>query len=387
MHVLTSGNDRLTTGQQPGSERDRIAVFLPSLVGGGAERVMLNLAGGLAARGFRVDLLLARATGPYLSSIPDGVRLVDLGARRVLFALPGLVGYLRRARPNALISALWHANLVSIWAGQMARVPTRIVVTAHNTLSQGLSRTKLKRAKVTPLLLRLFGSAANRIVAVSRGVADDLAKTGGIRRDRISIIHNPVVRGDSLPEDWEPPNHPWFAEAGPPVLLAVGRLTWEKDFETFLRAFALVRKRRPVRGIILGEGPQRPALEELSRTLGLDGDFQMPGFVSHPTAFMAHAAVFVLSSRTEGLPTALIEALAAGAPVVSTDCPSGPREVLRDGEYGTLVPVGDAEALASAILARLAEPRASAPREAWEPYAMETAVDGYLRLLEMDPHA
>jgi len=348
---------------------------------------MLNLAGGLASRGFQVDLVLARATGPYLAGVPEGVRVLDLGARRVLFAIPGLVDYLRRTKPTALISALWHANLVSIWARQVARVPTRIVVTAHNTLSQGLNGTKLKRAKATPLLLRLFGSAASRIVAVSQGVADDLAKTGGIPRDRISIIPNPVVRTDSLPGIGKPPDHPWFAEDGPPVLLAVGRLTWEKDFETFLRAFALVRERQPVRGVILGEGPQRPALEELSGTLGLDGDVQMPGFVTDPTAFMAHAAVFVLSSRTEGLPTALIEALAAGAPVVSTDCPNGPREVLQDGKYGTLVPVGDAQALASAILARLAEARTSAPREAWEPYTTETAVDGYLRLLELDSHA
>jgi glycosyltransferase involved in cell wall biosynthesis len=167
----------------------------------------------------------------------------------------------------------------------------------------------------------------------------------------------------------------------------VGRLTWEKDFETYLRALARVREHRPVRGIILGEGPQRPALQELSRTLGLDEDVRMPGFVTNPTAFMAHAAVFVMSSRTEGLPTVLIEALAAGAPVVSTDCPSGPREVLRDGEFGTLVPVGDAEALASAILARLGEPRRRVPAEAWKPYTLETAVDGYLRLLELTPHA
>lgn len=387
MRVLGSANVPLSREAGSAPQTERIAIFLPSLVGGGAERVMLNLAGGIAARGFQVDLVLARATGPYLSRIPDGVRVLDLGARRVLSSMPGLVAYLRRTRPTALISALWHANLVSLWARQVARVPTRVVMTAHNTLSQGVAGTRLRRAKLTPLLLRVFGPAADGIVAVSRGVADDLVEVGRLPPERVSIIFNPVVRPDARPEVLGRPDHPWFDPEGPPVLLAVGRLTWEKDFETFLRALARVRERRPIRGIILGEGPERAALEELCRRLDLDGDVEMPGFVADPEAYMAHAAVFVMSSRTEGLPTVLIEALAAGAPVVSTDCPSGPREVLRDGEFGPLVPVGDVEALASAILGRLAEPRRSAPAEAWEPYTLEAAVEGYLRLLELNAHA
>jgi len=370
----------------------RIALFLPSLVGGGAERVMVNLARGFAERGVVVDLVLARAEGPCLADVPASVRVVDLGARRVLAAVLPLARYLCRERPAVLLSAIGHANVAAVWARELARlaarVPTRVIVSAHNTLSQAAAHPLNTRARFVPRLLGAAQRRADAVVAVSRGVAEDLARTTGLPVERIQVLHNPVVTPELLARSREPVAHPWLQVGGdgqqPPVVLGAGRLTWEKDFPTLIRAFALVRRRRPARLIVLGEGPDRAGLEALVRELGLQADVDLPGFTPNPYAYMARAAVFVLSSASEGLPTVLIEALASGTRVVATDCRSGPREILDGGRLGPLVPVGDAAALAEGIAAALEQPAGAAPAaaaESWGSFSLDTAVDGYLRLV------
>ena len=365
----------------------KIALFLPNLVGGGAERVMLTLAGRLAAseselcrRGYAVDLVLASASGPYLSQIPAGVRLVDLGASRTLLSLPALARYLRRERPAVLLSALDHANIVALWAKRIARVPTQIVITIHNTVSQEMRSAKTLRHRLTLPLARVFFSWAEGIVAVSHGAADDLSRTLGLPRERIQVIYNPVVSEALLEKSRQPLAHPWFAPGAPPVVLSVGRLNAQKDFPTLLRAFAQVRRGQNVRLLILGEGEERGRLEALARELDLGDDVSFPGFVDNPFAYMRRASLYVLSSRFEGLPTVLVEALACGCPVVSTDCPSGPSEILDGGRYGPLVPVGDAPALACAVSSALAAERAEPPHESWKPFVVSQAVQQYDRM-------
>jgi glycosyltransferase involved in cell wall biosynthesis len=360
----------------------RIAVFLPSLAGGGAERTILNLAAGFAGRGLSVDLVLARAEGPYLADVPGAVRIVDLGSRRVVLSVGPLVSYLRRERPLVMLSALWHANIAAMWARRIAGVPTKILVSAQNTLSQGVGNSPLARAKLTPFLLRRFQSWSDGIVAVSRGVADDLAGPVGLKRERIHVVYNPIITSDFLQASQATSSHPWFAPGQPPVVLGVGRFTWEKDFPNFLRALRLVRDRRRVRGLILGEGSERPELESQVRELGLQDDVQLPGFVENPGSYMARAGAFVLSSRSEGLPTVLVEALALGTPVVATDCRSGPREILKDGRLGALVPIRDPRALADAVIDTLSKPRQPVPAEAWLPYTSEWVVDEFIALME-----
>ncbi|MER3479061.1 MAG: glycosyl transferase [Meiothermus sp.] len=356
----------------------RIALFLPSLRGGGAERVMANLARGFAEQGLTVDLVLAKAEGPYLSQVPTSVRVVDLGARRVLFALPGLVQYLRRERPSAMLSALNHANIVAIWARFLARTKTRLVVSEHNTLSRATENAAVRRAKAMPLLIRLFYPQADAVVAVSQGVAKDLTARTGLPPGKVRVIYNPVVTPELFAKAEEPLDHPWFKPGEPPVILGVGRLTAQKDFATLIRAFALVRKERPARLMILGEGEERPKLETLVQELGLEADVSLPGFVENPFSYMKRAAVFVLSSKWEGLPTVLIEALALGIPVVSTDCPNGPAEILEGGKWGGLVPVGDPEALAGAMLGLLkTSPRDRVRVEQLERYTLGYAVSRY----------
>jgi glycosyltransferase involved in cell wall biosynthesis len=358
-----------------------LSVFLPSLAGGGAEKSMLVLAHGLAERGHSVDLVLARATGPYLPLVKGSVRVVDLNASRVARSLPALVRYLRRERPDTLVSVLDYANIVALLARRLARVPTRIVVNDQNILSLTARHSRQWRQRVVLRLVRHCYSWADQIVGNSRGVADDLSRVAGVPADRIRVIYNPVVTPELHRQVEAVPDHPWFDADQPPVILAVGRLTAQKDFTTLIRAFAEVRRRRRSRLVILGEGTDRPALETLVRRLGLQSDVSLPGFVDNPCSYMARAVLFVLSSRWEGLPTVLIEALFCGVPVVSADCNSGPREILADGRYGALVPIEDPSSLADSMTMALDGRTPRPATDSWRPYDAQTVVTQYLDLL------
>ncbi|TVQ85402.1 MAG: glycosyltransferase [Chromatiaceae bacterium] len=336
----------------------------------------LNLARGLLDLGRPVDLVLARASGPYLAQAreqaqdqaqdqapdqsggraPPELRLVDLDRPRVLAALPGLVRYLRRRRPRALLAAMDHANLIALWAVALAGTGTRCLVSVRSNLSAESAHANGLAGRLLLPLARRFYPRASAVIAVSAGVADDLQRHLRLAPGRLQVIHNPVLTPDLPALAAAPPPHPWFGDGGLPVLLAAGRLAPQKDYPTLLEAFARVRRVRPARLLILGEGPQRAALAARIQALGLTPWVDLPGFTPNPFCFMRAARLFVLASAWEGLPGVLIQAMACGTPVVSTDCPSGPREVLADGAFGALVPVGDPAALAAAILATLERP-------------------------------
>ena len=220
---------------------------------------------------------------------------------------------------------------------------------------------------------------ADRVIVTSAGVADDMAVYTGLPRDLIQVVPSPVVPGSLFDADLPRPDHPWFADPGRPLILSAGELCGRKGFDTLLRAFALVRAQRPCRLLILGRGGARQALLALAGELGVADDFALPGFVPQPYAWMAHADLFAFTSRWEGLGFVLIEALAVGTPVVATDCPSGPREILAGGRFGPLVPVGDHQAMAQAIAATLDAPLPPATlRQAARPYEIEASTDAYL---------
>jgi glycosyltransferase involved in cell wall biosynthesis len=361
-------------------EKERLAFFLPGLYGGGAERIMLNLANGIASRGYGMDLVLARAEGPLLDKIPDSVRLVDLKASRVISSTPALVRYLRHERPIALLSIL-HANITALWAARLAGFPLRVILAEHNTLTSVATGVDDPRWHLYPRLARWFYPWADGIIAVSGGVAEDLAQLIKIPRERIRVIYNPIVTPALFEKSTALLEHPWFKSGEPPVLLAAGRLTAQKGFDVLIRAFAQVRKDHRARLLILGEGEEHLALEALIREYGLEKDISMPGFVPNPYPYMAHAAAFVLSSRWEGLPTVLVEAMALGMPIISTDCPSGPREILQDGKYGQLVPVDDPFSLAAAIGKSLTTNVLRPSRESWESFELECVVNQYIQVL------
>lgn len=360
----------------------KIALFLPDLSGGGAERAMVNLARGLADRGFEVDIVLTRKEGVYLSMVSSPIRIVDLEAGRSVRSIRPLAGYLHRQRPAALLSIFVSDNVVALLARFLASVPTRIIVSEH-------SHASLKQTSHETLLTRLgcwlrprVYRWADGIVAVSHGVADDLVHNIGVPPDRMHVINNPVVTPELYRQASEPIDHPWFAPGEPPVVLGVGRLMLAKDFPTLIRAFGGVRRQRPAKLVILGEGEDRPMLERLRDDLGLHEDVDLPGFAANPYGFMARAAVFVLSSRREGSPMVLVEAMACGTPVVSTDCPSGPRETLVGGRLGRLVPVGDVDALEGAIIQALDRPPpVERLRRRASDYSLEVSVDRYLQVL------
>ena len=361
---------------------ERIALYSPSLAGGGAERVMTILANNIAVRGFAVDLVLAKAEGPYLKEVSEKVRVVNLGASRVLASLPGLIRYFRREHPDAMLSAQNHANVVALWARQWARVSTRLIVSEHITLNDvACNSVREKRAHLIPWLMCHTYPWANGVVAVSSGVADYLAKTIAFPRNRIRVIYNPVVTDALINQSYDTVSHSWFTPGEPPVILAVGRLTPQKDFPTLIRSFARLRSKRSVRLVILGEGELCNSIEALVTNLGLNSDVLLPGFMDNPFAWMRTSALFVLSSAWEGLPTVLIEAMACATPVVSTDCPSGPAEILENGKWGRLVPVGDVEALAAAMAATLDEPRHPDVALRAMDFGVDLAVDEYMKVL------
>jgi glycosyltransferase involved in cell wall biosynthesis len=359
----------------------KVAFFVPNLEGGGAERVMVTLAGGFASRGCNVDLVVGNAAGPYGSQLSGEVRLVDLKVGRVLSAAPGLARYLAREKPFGLVSALPHANLVALLAARLTGSRVKVLVSEHSTMSYLDAHGDSLRSRLLPSLMRLAYPLAHSIVAVSTGVADDLAQRLALDRRRVRVVFNPVVTPDLNSRSLEPLDHPWFADGGIPVVLGVGRLEPEKDFETLLEAFCRLRRRRPARLVILGEGRQRPALEALSRRLGITHDVALPGFVANPFPWMRRASVFALSSTHEGLANVLIEAMACGTRVVSTDCPSGPSEVMDRGAYGPLVPPGDPDALAKAIEGALDDPQPPDVRHRAAQFDLAASVRGYREAL------
>jgi glycosyltransferase involved in cell wall biosynthesis len=358
-----------------------IAIFLRCLYGGGAERGMLNLAHNFLQQNLTVDMVVAKEEGSLVEQLPPGIRLINLNAQSKLGMLPKLVKYLQRSRPVSMLTALHYPCEIAILAKRIAGVSTRIVVSEHNHLSQEAKRIPQLSVKLTPLAARLFYPWADGIIAVSQGVAEDLANVTQIPKERIDLIYNPVITPEIFTKAKEPVNHPWFQLGEPPVILAVGRLYPQKDYPTLIRAFAQVRQVRHTRLVILGEGPEADSLNNLIRELGLEEDVAMLGFADNPYAYMAKAAVFVLSSAWEGFGNVLVEALALGTPVVSTNCESGPSEILANGKYGDLTPVGDRKQMAEAILNVLAGNIKNVDSTWLNQFTSETCAEKYLQVL------
>jgi len=355
---------------------------MPTLFGAGGQRSMINLAHGIADNGYNVDMVLAQMEGEFLSDLRKSVNVVDLKASRALTSLPALVRYLKKEQPDAMLSVFGYVNIVAIWAWRLAAVSTKLFVNEQNTVSQEASNASTWRQRITPVLMKRFYPWADGIIVVSNGVRDDLTHLTNIPRTDITVIYNPSVVGAEVLEKAQASlDHPWFKPDQPPVLIAVGRLEQQKDYPTLIKAFAKVRKTQPARLLILGEGGERSSLEVLIKEYDLEQDVSLPGFVMNPYTYLSRASLFVLSSRWEGLPTVLIEALCCGTRVVSTDCPNGPKEILNDGKYGQLTPVGDAEALAKAINVSLENNKPGPPPESWQPYEVSTIVNQYTNLL------
>ncbi|RDY27391.1 glycosyltransferase [Romboutsia weinsteinii] len=332
-------------------KNNKIALFIPTLEIGGAEKVMINLAKGFSELGYDIDIILVKAKGDYLKQVPKSVNIVDLNSKSAMASISSLTTYLVNAKPYALISAIENCNVAALIAKKRAKVDTKVIVTIHTTLSRILEDVKNIKVKLNMILQKKLYKRADKIVAVANNTAEDAAKVLGILRDDIDVIYNPIINDELINKSKENVSGKFFNQEGVKNLLAVGRLNEAKGFDTLIKGFNLLLKQRTdVRLTILGEGEKRPELEQIIDELGINDYVDMPGFCENPYAYMSKCSIFVLSSKWEGLSNVIIEAMSCGARIISTDCKSGPKEILDNGRYGKLVPVGDEQEICKGII-------------------------------------
>ena len=409
------------------SDKLHVCLTMTSLAGGGVERNTLRLARSLIERGHRVDLVIPRFAGDYLAAIPGGMRVWraripgtdktflrkvqragieveamtvnPVGAACAWLALarkhPGipvirgsgmrsiypyahvLARHLREERPDVLVSAHMGPNAIAVCAAELTGRAVPTVITVRNNVTAGYAPHWLTAA-------RTLYPLADAVVSVSRGVAESVRRFEGVDAGRVHAIYNPIPADSIWRLAQEEVAHPWFADGGPPVILSVGREAPQKDYTTLVEAFGLARREAAARLVILGKlsAPYRQRLQSLARGYGAEEDLGFVDFDENPFRYMRRAGLLALSSRWEGLPTVVIEALACGTPVVSTDTPYGPREIL--GGWGELPPVGDAPALARALVATLrgARPTEEALRARAAEFSDDKAADAYVALFE-----
>ncbi|EMA26359.1 glycosyltransferase [Haloarcula argentinensis] len=343
-----------------GSDRPLLAFFIPDLSVGGAEQVAITIMNGLAERGYDIDLLLSRANGELRSELSERVSIVELPPSKtpavgVAAHLPALISYLHRQKPAALFPHLEHPSIVCLIINRLLDAETTVIPTQHSAFGHEVEATSKDRI-VERIVPRLY-PASDRIISVSEGVADSLVEQTPVDRDDVSVLHNPVDVERIRERASQPVDHRWVEDSDRDVVLFVGRHAGQKNLDGWVGAFERVVDKNPnARAIIAGKGQCRDDVMATVERRGLSDVVSLPGYVDNPYRYMAKADTFLLSSQYEGLPTVLIECLSVGCPIVSTDCPSGPREILSDGEFGTLVPVGDVDRLADAVCDTLADP-------------------------------
>lgn len=350
----------------------------PGPAHGGITPVVTALSSGLCAAGARVELLTFTSDDPRerLQHLHPNLSIHPLGQGRRWQQARCLKRYLVERAPTALLAAGHRANLL---AARRAGGNTRILLSVHNALTPGLRRLNSLRRWGRLRALRRWYPQAEGIICVSEGVANDLQDLVPAAKGRIHTRYNPIMAVEAVSDA---ARHPWLVSPAQPVILGAGRLTRQKGFAMLIRAFARVDHHPLPRLLILGEGPDRRHLLQLASQLGVAERVALPGFVPNPRMQMKAASVFVLSSVWEGFGNVLVEAMAAGTPVLSTDCPSGPREILADGQYGPLVPVGDVGAMAVAIQQMLTKPTPAARlRARAADFAPERVAARYLELL------
>lgn len=358
----------------------RLAFYVPSLTVGGAERVTVSIVNGLARRGHDVDLLVSYYEGTFVGDVHDAVTVVDLGTPKIPVvgvgaAVPKLVSYFRRRSPEMVFAQMLYASDVCLVAHVLSGSDATVVPTVHNTVGM----YDPPKERLVHRLATLLSDRAGQFVAVSEGAARSVVDELDVPEEKVSVLHNPIPVDEIRAQACEAAQHRWIDDEEYDVVLGIGSLDAQKDFETFLRTFERVHGADPsTRAIIVGQGPERDDLERLARELGVDEELSFAGYVDNPYSYMAGSDVLLLSSRHEGLPTVLIEAMACGCPVVATDCPSGPRTILAGGTYGPLVDVGDDSGLADAVLSTLAEPPTSGTLvDRARDFAPETVLDDY----------
>lgn len=361
-----------------------IALFIPALDFGGAERVMLNLARGLVAEGACVDLCVARAEGVFMSNIPEGVRLINLKSSKPILAIPALAKYLKETKPICLIASMAHTGIASLIARSIAGMHTPIIVRQESTWSKMQQNMRGRHRLLNPLFARLLLPRAEHIISVSNGVREDLVSAFPSLVGKVATIKNPVLDVDVGAKVHSPVDHPWFAEKERiPVIVAVGRFVVAKGFDVLIEAMPILVRQRQLRLIIYGDGDQKRLLQQRISELHLNDCIDLPGFIANPYAVMRAASVFVMPSRWEGLPTVLVEALSAGANIVASNCPSGPAEILDNGRLGRLADPENIDDLVREICNALDNPmgKTSEGKDWVRAYGIQQSTRAHLSLI------
>ena len=359
---------------------EHIAFFTDKLSTGGVGKMRANLSNELVSLGCKVDLVARTTNSPYKSLFDPSVRLIEIGTTNRIFALPKLVRYLITQKPDVLISDRLRLNFLALDAKRIAMAKTKICMSVHVPLSLRLARLSPSKRKKMDKRLRSYIPRNYSIIAVSHGVAHDLKTNLGFPADKIKVVYNPAVTKGIFEMAKEEVDHPWFKDHSLPILLSAGRFYPQKDYPTLIAAFKKVLSNTKCRLMILGDGELKQDIENLIKKEGLEEWVCLPGFQKNPYKYMARADLFVLSSKWEGLPNVLLETMALGTPIVSTDCPYGPKEILKNGELGPLVPVGDVEGLAHAIVKALNNPTPSEIlKSAASRFTVENSAKNYLK--------
>jgi glycosyltransferase involved in cell wall biosynthesis len=346
-----------------------------------------NLISALCDRGARIDVLLGKTGGPYIGLLDRRVRVIPLRSSHRLWSIYPLARYLARERPSFMVTEKLRVNAVALRARRLVRSRTAIFSSIHGVVSHKIHQQRLpaRKSRAKEKAALRFYPGNDGLIAVSSGIAQDLITNYSIPPERVHVVPNPVVTAELYDKAREDPGHSWLARKDDPVIAWVGRLSREKRVSVLLGAFRILRQSRSCRLILVGDGPERAVIEELIRDWHLDDCVSMVGFQLNPFAFLARCDLLALSSAWEGFGNVLVEAMALGVPVVSTDCPVGPREILDGGQLGRLVPVDDETALADAMAATLSQPpRPDVLRAAAERYTADACAAAYLRIFGIE---
>lgn len=355
---------------------------MPSARGGGAEKSIIKMCNEISRRGINVELVLVKAEGVNLPYINKKVKVIDLNLSRSLFSIIKLTKYLIKANPDVLISAMKHANIPAIISTLLARnngSKTKVIISERSNASQSLINNKSFKNTILLWMMKFFYPKADRVVGISKGVSEDIQTLIKLKSSKVCTIYNPVVENSLILKSQEKIRCAWFNDIKVPIVIAVGRLTKAKGFDNLINSFSVVLKETDSHLVILGEGEEREYLEILITELNLEKKISLPGYVDNPYKYLVNSKVFVLSSIWEGFGNVLVEALTCGCNVVSSDCPSGPKEIINVFKKGTLVPVNDIESMGIGILKELIADKDLTIRK--KHFTTEACVDDYLNLV------
>ena len=362
--------------------KKKVGIILPSLQGGGAERVIVNIANGLINLDCDVDLVLVNAKGPFLKYVDSRIKIINLNSPRLLYAIPKIIGYIRKNKANAILSVMNYVNLVVILCKILSFANVRLIASLHNNTSVALAALPGYKSTLMKMLMKALYPSANGVISVSTGVNDDFLKIIDFQKDKTRVIYNPIITDELIKKGDEALSHRWFVPLRhDPVVVSVGRLTEQKNFINAINAIHLVNQSKKINYIILGEGEDRQKLENSISALKLTDRIELPGFVDNPYKYIKNCDVFLLSSKWEGLPTVLIEALAMDVKIVSTNCPSGPFEILEGGKLGKLVEVNNCKELADSIIDSLNTLVEKKTQYNLEKYTIESVAEFYYQFI------